>query len=120
MPHRLSRRTTPVAAAYGEPLLARTQLSRRLVPFARPRPAGPLPALPRTDRRADPQVTTESTRVLSFPDGFLWGTSTSAYQVEGAADSDGRGESVWDRFCRVPGAVERGESGAVACDHYHR
>ncbi|WP_306191869.1 GH1 family beta-glucosidase [Streptomyces sp. MK5] len=65
-------------------------------------------------------MSTEPSRVLDFPDGFLWGTSTSAYQVEGATDSDGRGESVWDRFCRVPGAVERAESGAVACDHYHR
>jgi beta-glucosidase len=57
---------------------------------------------------------------LRFPDGFLWGTSTSAYQVEGAEEADGRGESIWDRFSRTPGAVERGETGAVACDHYHR
>jgi len=55
-----------------------------------------------------------------FPDGFLWGASTSAYQVEGAVDVDGRAESIWDRFCRVPGAVDNGDTGDVACDHYRR
>jgi beta-glucosidase len=58
--------------------------------------------------------------VHRFPDGFRWGAATSAYQVEGAVREDGRGESIWDRFCDRPGAVERGESGAVACDHYRR
>lgn len=56
----------------------------------------------------------------SFPSDFLWGTSTSAYQVEGAIHEDGRGESIWDHFCRQPGAVARGENGDIACDHYHR
>lgn len=56
----------------------------------------------------------------SFPDDFLWGTATSAYQIEGAVGADGRGESVWDRFCRQPGRIRDGGSGAVACDHYHR
>jgi beta-glucosidase len=55
-----------------------------------------------------------------FPIGFLWGAATAAYQVEGAATEDGRGESIWDRFCRVPGAVLNGDTGDVACDHYHR
>src|SRR5699024_6975370 len=55
-----------------------------------------------------------------MPAGFLWGTSTAAYQIEGAVDADGRGESVWDTFCRTPGAIARGESGNTACDHYHR
>jgi beta-glucosidase len=50
----------------------------------------------------------------------LWGVSTSAYQIEGATDTDGRGLSVWDTFCATPGAIEDGSSGAVACDHYHR
>jgi beta-glucosidase len=55
-----------------------------------------------------------------FPDQFVWGAATASYQVEGAAYEDGRGESVWDVFCRRPGAVFEGHSGAVACDHYHR
>ncbi|MER5644865.1 GH1 family beta-glucosidase [Streptosporangium sp. NPDC002524] len=56
----------------------------------------------------------------AFPAGFVWGTATAAYQIEGAVDADGRGPSIWDTFCRVPGAVARGESGEHACDHYHR
>lgn len=55
-----------------------------------------------------------------FPDGFLWGAATSSYQIEGAVAEDGRSESVWDRFCRIPGRVMNGDTGAVACDHYHR
>jgi beta-glucosidase len=51
---------------------------------------------------------------------FLWGAATASYQVEGAVDEDGRGESIWDRFCATPGKVRAGESGAVACDFYHR
>ena len=56
----------------------------------------------------------------SFPDGFLWGAATSSYQIEGAVAEDGRSESVWDRFCRTPGRVLNGDTGDVACDHYHR
>lgn len=55
-----------------------------------------------------------------FPAGFLWGAATSAYQIEGAIKEDGRGESIWDRFCAAPGHVLDGTSGATACDHYHR
>ncbi|HTK09379.1 MAG TPA: GH1 family beta-glucosidase [Ktedonobacteraceae bacterium] len=55
-----------------------------------------------------------------FPEGFTWGAATAAYQVEGATTEDGRGESIWDRFCSVPGNIKNQESGAVACDHYHR
>ena len=55
-----------------------------------------------------------------FPKGFLWGAATAAYQVEGAVHEGGRGESIWDRFCRQPGAIENGDTGDVACDHYHR
>jgi beta-glucosidase len=58
--------------------------------------------------------------IVSFPDGFEWGAATAAYQIEGAVREDGRGESIWDVFCREPGRVARGESGDVACDHYHR
>jgi len=57
---------------------------------------------------------------LVFPKDFLWGTATAAYQVEGAAHEGGRGESIWDTFCRKPGAVYAGENGDTACDHYHR
>jgi beta-glucosidase len=57
---------------------------------------------------------------MTLPHGFLWGAATAAYQVEGAAGEDGRGESIWDRFCATPGKVRNGESGAVACDFYHR
>jgi beta-glucosidase len=51
---------------------------------------------------------------------FLWGVATSAYQIEGSAGVDGRGESIWDRFCARDGAIADGTSGAVACDHYRR
>lgn len=55
-----------------------------------------------------------------FPDGFLWGAATAAYQIEGGAQEDGRGESIWDVFARIPGAVADGHNGDTACDHYHR
>ncbi len=51
---------------------------------------------------------------------FIWGTSTSAYQIEGAAAKDGRGESIWDVHCRLPGRTANGATGDIACDHYHR
>ncbi|HEX7524895.1 MAG TPA: GH1 family beta-glucosidase [Gaiellaceae bacterium] len=57
---------------------------------------------------------------FDFPSDFVWGAATSAYQIEGAVDVDGRGESIWDTFCKRPGAVLNGDSGAVACDFYHR
>jgi beta-glucosidase len=56
----------------------------------------------------------------AFPPEFVWGAATAAYQIEGAATEDGRGESVWDRFCATPGKVRNGDSGAIACDFYHR
>ncbi|NYZ12449.1 beta-glucosidase [Azospirillum sp. RWY-5-1] len=63
---------------------------------------------------------TAATSAEGFPPGFLWGVSTSAYQIEGAAAQDGRGPSIWDTRCRVPGGVVNGDTGDVACDHYHR
>ncbi|HPG74779.1 MAG TPA: family 1 glycosylhydrolase, partial [Rhodoglobus sp.] len=56
----------------------------------------------------------------TFPPTFLFGAATAAYQIEGAAHEDGRTDSIWDAFCRVPGAVVGGDNGDVACDHYHR
>jgi beta-glucosidase len=56
----------------------------------------------------------------SFPADFVWGAATASYQIEGAANEDGRGESVWDRFCATPGKVRNSDHGAIACDFYHR
>ncbi len=59
-------------------------------------------------------------RAAAFPVNFLWGAATSAYQIEGAVNEDGRGPCIWDAFAQEPGATHHGESGAIACDHYHR
>ena len=58
--------------------------------------------------------------MATFPAEFLWGAATAAYQIEGAVAEDGRGESIWDRFSHMPGAVHNGDTGDVADDHYHR
>lgn len=55
-----------------------------------------------------------------FPTGFSWGSATSSFQIEGAPSADGRGESIWDRFCERPGSIRDASDGRVACDHYHR
>ncbi|MBP2335160.1 beta-glucosidase [Saccharothrix coeruleofusca] len=65
------------------------------------------------DLAIDPAIDT-------LPASFRWGVATSAYQIEGAVDEDGRGPSIWDTYCRVPGMVHNGDNGDVACDHYHR
>ena len=62
----------------------------------------------------------DGARGRGFPPGFLWGASTSAYQVEGAVDEDGRGRSIWDTFSHTPGKVQGGDTGDIACDSYHR
>ena len=56
---------------------------------------------------------------VSFPQGFLWGTATASYQIEGGVHEDGRGESIWDRFSHTPGLVINADTGDIACDHYH-
>jgi beta-glucosidase len=61
-----------------------------------------------------------ATTETRFPDGFLWGAATSAYQIEGAVREGGRSPSIWDSLCRVPGAIHGGDTGDVADDHYHR
>ena len=57
---------------------------------------------------------------LALPASFKWGVSTAAYQIEGAAAEDGRGLSIWDLFGRQAGRIANGDTGDVACDHYHR
>ena len=57
---------------------------------------------------------------MNFPEGFVWGTATAAYQVEGGANEDGRGPSIWDTFSHTPGKVFHGDTGDIACDQYHR
>lgn len=56
---------------------------------------------------------------FNFPEGFIWGAATASYQIEGAYQADGRGMTIWDTFCRTPGKVLNGDTGDVACDHYH-
>ena len=57
---------------------------------------------------------------LTFPKGFQWGAATAAYQIEGAIQEDDRGVSIWDTFCHQPGRIQNGDTGDIACDHYHR
>jgi beta-glucosidase len=65
-------------------------------------------------------LASNSSPLLSFPSNFVWGASTSSYQIEGAWDQDGKGPSVWDVFTKQPGRIYEGNHGDVACDHYHR
>src|SRR5688500_17379237 len=58
--------------------------------------------------------------MTNFPDGFLWGAATSAYQIEGSPLADGAGPSIWQRFVHTPGQTQYGDTGDVACDHYNR
>lgn len=57
---------------------------------------------------------------MSFPKNFIWGAAAASYQIEGAAYEDGKGLSVWDMLCKSPGKIWEGNTGDVACDHYHR
>src|SRR5690242_14994619 len=71
----------------------------------------------RLERTATMNDTNDSYR---FPDGFLWGAATSAYQIEGSPLADGAGPSIWERFAHTPGMMHDGDTGDVACDHYNR
>ena len=66
------------------------------------------------------QATAAGGAPASFPKGFLWGTATSAYQIEGAVNEDGRGRSIWDTFAHTPGKIEDHTTADRANDHYHR
>ena len=77
---------------------------------AKTQPARPEEAKQALDRHAP----------ASFPEGFVWGTATSSYQIEGAVNEDGRGPSIWDTFSHTPGKIEDGTNGDRANDHYHR
>jgi beta-glucosidase len=66
------------------------------------------------------ETTRYDSTIDRLPATFRWGTATSAYQIEGAVNADGRTPSIWDTFCRVPGAIDNGDTGDTACDHYRR
>src|SRR5262249_33259689 len=72
-----------------------------------------------TTRQAMAQSRDGQQSVRSFPDGFLWGTATASYQIEGAWNEDGKGESIWDRFAHTPGKIKNNDTGDEALDHYH-
>jgi len=61
-----------------------------------------------------------ASQLIKFPEDFVWGAATAAYQIEGAWNEDGRGPSIWDTFSHTPGKVANGDTGDIACDHYHR
>ena len=75
-----------------------------------------------TDTAPAARLSAESSveNVVTFPAGFRWGLATAAYQIEGAATEGGRGPSIWDTFSHTPGLSLHGDTGDIACDHYHR
>src|SRR6478752_3759324 len=103
MTKRISRRS--FAKIAGSAALVSTT-TPQLSPFAKQSPG------------AEPSMQTSQNR--EFPKGFLWGSATASYQVEGAVNEDGRGPSIWDTFSHTPGRTVNGDTGDVADDHYHR
>src|SRR5215471_1592874 len=69
---------------------------------------------------AAPELATPTLDAHVFGPDFAWGVATAAYQIEGAVTTDGRGPSIWDTFSHTPGNVMHGDTGDLACDHYHR
>ncbi|MCA1644475.1 MAG: beta-glucosidase [Chloroflexi bacterium] len=77
-------------------------------------------AVPVLNQGSDASVDAQAANLREFPSNFVWGVATAAYQVDGAVNEDGRGRSIWDTFSHTPGKVLNGDTGDVACDHYHR
>src|ERR1700683_4175068 len=94
----------------------RRQFLHRSAAFA---PTASLPSPPAANADAAPAAAPDSVGDTSFPEGFLWGIATSAFQVEGAWRDDGKGESIWDRFAHTTGNIKGQATADVACDQYH-
>ena len=77
-------------------------------------------ATPAKSQKREAKPKSAPRTAASFPNGFVWGTATSAYQIEGAVLEDGRGRSIWDTFAHLPGKIEDGSNADQANDHYHR
>ena len=95
-----------------------TLTRRHLAKLASPALLGVLGSATEGVAAQSPEATSFETS--RFPERFLWGTATASYQVEGAWNEDGKGESIWDRFAHTPGKIKNGDTGDVALDHYHR